>query len=469
MHCIALHCIALSPTGAKPNIGASSPAGAKPNIEFKNILNRNNMEQELNLKEELLKNIKAHIKSSKDALKKGEDPGEKRKSAWIHEKKTRDRMFHTALGALEDYEEGSWIAQLSMIIKEVEDKPEWESTAKKLLFGNQGKLKELRMWRKDLPTEYPYLVPVAIILGMMEEDSSLTLLKALEKETSPGISYSQYNWVKEDLLRLEGNQEQEQDQEQNQKEPPKERRDRGEGRVSRVMKNLSGAQKDGITLKANGHNLKKLSEHNLDFNGVSFSSAVTRNIYTPGNKTTEIHFFSKSRTTIFKRESEDIESKILNLLKEGKTLQDARIEITEMATLLETRKGDEKAEESEDFYKSAENAHTGKKARVWKRCNICDYSGYRWEIQEGLMQRHLQKYHGESMKTDMLDLSKGQSKETLKRKEELVKELTPVVKIQHLEQEKKRETAKKHYEALEADPQRRFKKRYVKEKAEGEA
>ena len=52
---------------------------------------------------------------------------------------------------------------------------------------------------------------------------------------------------------------------------------------------------------------------------------------------------------------------------------------------------------------------------------------------------------------------------------ELVKQLTPVVKIQHLEQEKKRETAKKHYEALEADPQRRFKKRYVKEKAEGEA
>ena len=62
----------------------------------------------------------------------------------------------------------------------------------------------------------------------------------------------------------------------------------------------------------------------------------------------------------------------------------------------------------------------------------------------------------------------AQSHETKNRNTDMVKQLTPVVKIQHLEQEKKRETAKKHYEALEADPQRRYKKRYLKEEEEGE-
>ena len=417
------------------------------------------MEQELNLKEELLKNIKAHIASKK--------PGKRRKSAWIHKRKERDRMFDRAMQATSNIEEGGWVDQLTSIIMEVGSKPEWGSTLKKLQFGNQGKLKELIQWKRGLDREFNYLVPVAIILGMMAEDNSLTLLEALKEASRPGDKYSQYNWVQEDLDRLEGKQDQEQEREEQEQDPPKQKkRPRGEGKVSRVMKTLSGAKEDGIILKANGRNIHKLSEYNLDFNGVSFSSAVTRNIHTPGNKTPEIHFFSKSNTTLFKREPEDMESKILTLLKEGKTPEDARIEITQMATLLETRKGDEKEEESEDFYKLEENANTGKKVRVWKRCNICEWSGHRWEIQEGLMQRHLKRYHDESMKIDMLDLSKGQDQETRKRNRDLVKELTPVVRIQHLKIEKKR--VKKYLEPLEADPQRRFKKKYLKKKAEGE-
>ena len=411
------------------------------------------------MREELLKNIKAHIASK--------EPGKRRKSVWIHKRKERDRMFDRAIQATTNIEEGGWVDQLTSIIEEVENKPEWGSTLKKLQFGNQGKLKELIQWKRGLSDrEFNRLVPVAIILGMMAEDSSLTLLEALKEASRPGDKYSQYNWVQEDLDRLEGKQDQEQEQEEERDPPEQKRRPRGEGRVSRVMKTLSGAKEDGIILKANGRNIHKLSEYNLDFNGVSFSSAVTRNIHTPGNKTLEVQFFSKSNTTLFKREPEDMEDKILTLLKEGKTPEDARIEITEMATLLKTRKGDEKDEKNEDFYRLEENANTGKKVRIWKRCNICEWSGHRWEIQEGLMQRHLRRFHEESMKTDMLDLSKGQSQETMKRNKELVKELTPVVKIQHLKNEKKRD--KKHYEPLEADPQRRFKKKYLKEKTEGE-
>ena len=51
------------------------------------------------------------------------------------------------------------------------------------------------------------------------------------------------------------------------------------------------------------------------------------------------------------------------------------------------------------------------------------------------MQRHFKRCHEESMNIDMLNLSKGQSQETIKKNKELVKELTPVVKIQHLEPE----------------------------------
>ena len=426
------------------------------------------MEQELNLKEELLKIIRAHIASVEPMKEKGSAwTHRKRTSGWIHTHKTRLRMYEKAMRALTRMEEGGWMDQLTTIIKEfeeeAEDKPEWKSTLEKLKFGNQGSLKELgQAWKSGSTHEYPYLVPVAMILGLMEEDNSLTLLEALERATSPGKKYSQYNWVQKDLDRLEGKQDQEheqENQEKGKKSPPKEKRKRGGERVKRVMQSLADTKDDGIALKANGRNLLTVTERNLDYNKVSFSTAVTRNINTPGHKTPRIDFFSKSRTTIFEREpEEDIKEKILTLLQEGKTRQDAAIEIAEKATLLKTWKGVEKEEESLDFYKSEKNANKTKKARVWKMCMICHDFGYRWEIQEGLMQRHLKNFHKESLKTDMLDLSKGQSQEALKEKKELVKTLTPVVKIQHLEPEEKRELIFK--EPFKADPLRRYRKRY---------
>ena len=276
---------------------------------------------------------------------------------------------------------------------------------------------------------------------MLDQSEPKTLLGALQEATKHGILYSQYNWVKEDIERMEGKQKKEKEKKE---DPPKEKRNRGERKVSRVLKVLTGAlEQDNIILKANGHLIKTLSEQNLDHNGVSFSAAVTRNIYTPGNRTLEVHFFSNSRTTIFKKEPINMEDKIWTLLKERKTKEDAKNEIIEKIKMRNAKEGDEKEEKSEDFYMSADNANTREKATVWKRCNLCYYmASRRWEINESIMQRHFKRYHEESMKMDLLELNKEQSHETKNRNTEMIKQLTPVVKIQHLEPEDKRE--KKH-------------------------
>lgn len=88
-----------------------------------------------------------------------------------------------------------------------------------------------------------------------------------------------------------------------------------------------------------------------------------------------------------------MEIKIWRLLKEGKTKEDAKNEIIEKTKM---RYSDEKEEKSEDFYMSADNAITKKKAIVWKRCNLCYHMAEkRWEINEGIMQRHFKRYHAE--------------------------------------------------------------------------
>ena len=189
---------------------------------------------------------------------------------------------------------------------------------------------------------------------MSDQSEPKTLLGALKEATKHGVLYSQYNWVKEDIERMEGKQKEKEKKE----EPPKEKRKRGERKVSRVVKVLTGVlEQDEIVLKANGHFLKSLTEWNLDHNGVSFSAAVTRNICTPGNRTLEVHFFSNSRTTIFKKEPLNMEDKIWTLLKEGKTKEDAKNEIIEKTKMRNTKKeGVEKEEKSEEFYMSADNA-----------------------------------------------------------------------------------------------------------------
>ena len=127
-----------------------------------------------------------------------------------------------------------------------------------------------------------------------------------------------------------------------------------------------------------------------------------------------------------------------------KTKEDAKNEIIEKTKMRYTKKeGVEKEEKSEEFYMSADNANTTEKATVWKRCNLCYYlAARRWEINERIMQRHFKRYHAESMKMDVLQLNKEQSHEPKNRNTEMIKQLIPVVKIQHLEPEDKRE--KKH-------------------------
>ena len=84
-------------------------------------------------------------------------------------------------------------------------------------------------------------------------------------------------------------------------------------------------------------------------------------------------------------------------------------------------------------------------------------AGKKWEIQETNIRRHFQRYHSETMKMELL-----QGQET-----GLIRQLTPVIKIQHLESEKKRHWKKAHHEPAEADPKRRYKMRYLKEEPEG--
>ena len=416
------------------------------------------MESKLNIKEELIKIVK---------IRAAEGPGQERRDRkWFTTKQGRERRLARAYEAVNNPEPGSWVQQLSEIILEfeykLENNPEWKSTLKKLKFGNQVKLKRLGDWNQDYKGEFAFLVPVAVIQDLMEdEDQPMTLIEALQEATKNGKAYSQYNWVEEDVARLEGRQKEEKEEKQ---DSPKERRKRGEGRVTRVMKMLQGALKDGIMLKANGHLLKTLSERNLDNNGVTYSAAATRHIYTKGNRTFEVHFFKKSRTTLFKKEPTDMDDKITALLKEGKTEQEAEDEIMEVTKLREDKDGkrgktgDEKEEEAEDFYMSADHANTRKKATVWKRCNICYHlAGKKWEIQETNIRRHFQRYHSETMKMELL-----QGQET-----GLIRQLTPVIKIQHLESEKKRHWKKAHHEPAEADPKRRYKMRYLKEEPEG--
>ena len=72
------------------------------------------------------------------------------------------------------------------------------------------------------------------------------------------------------------------------------------------------------------------------------------------------------------------------------------------------------------------------------------------------------------MKIDMLDLSKGQDQETMKRNRDLVKELTPVVRIQHLKIEKRglRNTLSPLRLTLKEDSKRNISRRKQKEKTE---
>ena len=411
-----------------------------------------NMENKINLREELVNIIK---------IRAAEGPGQRRNRKWFRSKNDRRRRMGEALIAIEDSDDRSWVEQLSEIILEFEGTPGWESTLEKLKFGNQVELKRLGDWKNEYKRDFNYLVPVAVIQDLMEDENKpMTLVEALQEATKNGKAYSQYNWVEEDVARLEGRQREKKEEKQ---DSPKEKRKRGEGRVSRVMKMLQGALEDGIMLKANGHLLKTLSERNLDNNGVTFSAAATRHIYTKGNRTFEVHFFKKSRTTLFKKEPTDMDDKITALLKEGKTKQEAEDEIMEVTKLRENKNGkrgktgDEKEEEAEDFYMSADHANTRKKATVWKSCNICYHlAGKKWEIQETNIRRHFQRYHSETMKMELLQGQKT-----------LIRQLTPVIKIQHLESEKKRHWKEAHHEPAEADPKRRYKMRYLKEEPEG--
>ena len=424
----------------------------------------------MDFKTELLQIISMQVEKYKHCLKIGEE-GEKRNMDWVKNKRERDRKLEETSVAITRAEEGSWVEQLTTIIKQVEQRPEWSSTLKKLQFGNQVEIKRLGGWNKQLGGDKNCLIPVAILQDLMSGEKPKTLKQALLEATSPGIKCSKYNWTEEDLRRLKGTEKKEKKRRKEvEQEPAKKKRKRGEDRVRRVMKTLAQALKDGVAIKANGRNVKTLSELNLDRNGVSYSSAVTRNLYTPGNKTTGVHFFKKSLTTIYEKEPEEMKEKIKTLLKEGKTQKDAENEILKKAVKKaesevgeEKTKGDEKEEKDEDYYmkESSANTKTHGKPTKWRRCNLCkELAGKTWEIQESSMQRHLKNWHSKTLRMEMLEVNRNQNPENRKRNEKLVSQLTPVMKIQHSEPEEKREL--KHLKPLEADM--RYKIRYTKMK-----
>ena len=111
------------------------------------------MEHTMNLREELVEIIK---------IRAGEGSGQKRASDWVKCKKDRDRRMAEAFEAVKHAEKGSWVEQLSSIIREFEEKPEWKSTLDKLRFGNQVNLKRLGECKKDYKGEFNYLVPIAV-------------------------------------------------------------------------------------------------------------------------------------------------------------------------------------------------------------------------------------------------------------------------------------------------------------------
>ena len=111
------------------------------------------MQHNMNLREELVKIIK---------IRAGEGPGQRRASDWVRCKKNRDRRMTEAFEAVKHAEKGSWVEQLSSIIREFEEKPEWKSTLEKLKFGNQVNLKRLGECKKDYKGQFNYLAPIAV-------------------------------------------------------------------------------------------------------------------------------------------------------------------------------------------------------------------------------------------------------------------------------------------------------------------
>ena len=431
-------------------------------MEFRYIEDYKPME-DLNLREELVKIIRKHI-----AKREPGDQGTRRDSAWMRSDKMRQKRMHEAFQARTFAQETSWVEQLTTIIGELEEKPEWKTTLEKFHLGNQGDLKRLGDWKKSYSREYNYLVPIAVIQDMLD-NNHMTLLEVFEEATSPGKRYSKYNWRREDLERLEGKKEEKTQQEE--ENPPKKMRPRGEQTVQRMLGSLGGTQLEDdlenqdqrpkMILKANGRFLSTITETNLDHLGLSYSASITNKIKSPGNITQEINFYgkNKSRTTVFKRVPEvpeDMENRILSLLKDGKTMQQAEIEIRN------AKPRDEKTEKNEEFYMAQENAITDRQRdRIWRKCNICEEFGYRWEFQANLRQRHFWNFHSKSMKVEMVTLKKGEKDE---RKQKFVEALMPVVKIQHLNMGEKRKM--KHTKPLPVETQMKHKERYMKKAAE---
>ena len=433
----------------------------------------------MNFKENFIKIIKKQVREEEERrTNKGDEDNTESESVedrpkgreWVRIKVERDRMLQQALEAIRNHKKGDWVEQLCSLIRDIEENPEWTSTLNKLQLGNGAEFKRLTNWKEDFPKQINYLRPVAILLGLMSGEDPMTLWDALEEATKPGKKYAKYKWNKTDIRRMEGEEDEKgKEQQEVEHQPPRQRRRRGEAKTIRVMKTLSQAlDNDNIVLKANGRYIRTLSEANLDRNGVSYSSAVTRNLYTPGNTTTEVHFFKKSLTTTFKKEPQNIDERITDLLREGKSIDDAKLEILrkleKKSGKKKQKKGDEKEEKEESFYmtESGTTSKTGKPIN-WRKCNICArLTKMKWEIQDKTMQRHLRNFHEKSLKLDMLEVKREQTPERRKRNERLVKQLTPVIKIQHTHLEDKRKGDPK--EPLEADI--RYKRRYIKEAEE---
>ena len=394
------------------------------------------MDEEINLRLELANIVRKEATAikSKESRRKKEDQD------------IRERILKVHTEEEGDFLPGSWQSQLKHLFIELEQNPKDKSIVNKLKFGNHINMKKMN---KDTKGYYSNHVISISILEQIMETKKLNILEALAVAAKPGKRYSQYNFIHTDAERIEGKKAMQ--RREREVKVPKVRRPRGEGRVKRILSTVKGSQKgtqerNSIIFRANGKGLNTISEANLDKNGVSFASSVTNSLLTHRHTTREVNFFKKARVTTFKKEAKpEIVENVFELKREGVSIEDAKHEVRK-------RKPERDEEEEEEFLLKIEKpVNTKDEDKLHKQCMFCWVIFQERVIQESKsMSRHLQKSHQQSFKI-----------EEVKDKKHM-QSLTPVVKIEHREQEERRPDKMKLKGEIDIETARLYLEKYIK-------